>query len=164
MEIKQRKIDRSQQNEQSATTEHNSEDESKTRKRSLVQQLFLDQISANSYVVTRMVFIRLLGFVYTFSFLAAYNQNPMLIGYRGLYPAHIHMQHMKGRVGVWQSPSLFYFLPAMDTSNVALKSVCVIGTLTSLFLLLTGRSNSILLLILWCLQTSLLNIGQLFYG
>jgi hypothetical protein len=131
---------------------------------SYVKQLFLDQISSNTYFYTRILFIRLLGLVYTFSFLAAYHQTPILIGYQGLYPSYIHMKRMKERYGIWQSPSIFYFLPAMDTSDISLRTICVFGTLLGMFLLFTGRCNSIILFILWCFHTSLYNIGQLFYG
>jgi hypothetical protein len=131
---------------------------------SYFHKMFLDQISSNTYFLTRIVFIRLLGLVYTFSFLAAYHQAPILIGYQGLYPSYIHMKRMKERYGIWQSPSIFYFLPAMDTSDSSLRTICALGTLIGMFLLFTGRSNSILLFILWCFHTSLHNIGQLFYG
>ena len=129
-----------------------------------VKEILLDQTSSNTYFYTRILFVRLLGLVYTFSFLAAYHQAPVLIGYQGLYPSYIHMKRMKERYGIWQSPSLFYFLPAMDTSDVSLRSVCALGVLLGMFLLLTGRCNSIILFMLWCFQTSILNIGQLFYG
>ena len=52
----------------------------------------------------------------------------------------------------------------MDTSDVSLRSICAMGIFIGMFLLFTGRCNTIMLVILWCLQTSLLNIGQLFYG
>ena len=128
------------------------------------KKLFLDQTSSNTYFYTRIVFIRLLGLVYTFSFLAAFRQAPVLIGYQGLYPSYLHMNRMKERYGIWQSPSIFYFLPAMDSSDISLRSVCALGTILGMFLLFTGRCNSIVLFILWCLHTSLHNIGQLFYG
>ncbi|UJR22086.1 hypothetical protein I4U23_025152 [Adineta vaga] len=137
--------------------------EEKTLTNSL-RKIFLDQISSNTYFYTRIIFIRLLGLVYTFSFLAAYHQTPILIGYQGLHPAHIHMKRMKERYGIWQSPSIFYFLPSMDTSDSSLRLVNSLGTFLGLFLLFTGRCNSIILFILWCLHTSLHNIGQLFYG
>jgi hypothetical protein len=145
----------------------NSNDEMPTNKSKNffnLQKLFLDQTSSNTYFYTRILFIRLLGLVYTFSFLAAYHQAPVLVGYQGLYPSYIHMKRMKERYGIWQSPSIFYFLPAMDTSDISLRSVCAFGTALGMFLLFTGRCNSIILFILWCLHTSLHNIGQLFYG
>lgn len=129
-----------------------------------VKKIFFDQTSSNTYFYTRIVFIRLLGLVYTFSFLAAYHQTPILIGYQGLYPSNIYMKRMNERYGIWQSPSIFYFLPAMDTSDISLRIICALGTLLGMFLLFTGRCNSIILFILWCFHTSLHNIGQLFYG
>jgi hypothetical protein len=145
----------------------NSKDEMPTNKPNIffnLGKLFLDQTSSNTYFYTRILFIRLLGLVYTFSFLAAYHQTPVLIGYQGLYPSYIHMKRMKERYGIWQSPSIFYFLPAMDTSDISLRTVCAFGTAFGMFLLFTGRCNSIILFILWCFHTSLHNIGQLFYG
>ncbi len=131
---------------------------------SYLKKLFLDQMSSNTYFYTRILFIRLLGLVYTFSFLAAYHQTPVLIGYQGLYPSYIYMKRMKERYGIWQSPSIFYFLPAMETSDLSLRTICALGTFLGMFLLFTGRCNSIILFILWCFHTSLHNIGQLFYG
>lgn len=128
------------------------------------QKLFFDQTSSNTYFYTRILFVRLLGLVYTFSFLAAFRQAPVLIGYQGLYPSYLYMDRMKERYGIWQSPSIFYFLPAMDSSDISLCAVCALGTILGMFLLFTGRCNSIILFILWCLHTSLHNIGQLFYG
>ncbi|CAF0998192.1 unnamed protein product [Rotaria magnacalcarata] len=145
----------------------NSKDVTPTEKNNILsyfQKIFLDQISSNTYFHTRILFVRLLGLVYTFSFLAAYHQAPVLIGYQGLYQSHIHMKQMKERYGIWQSPSMFYFLPWMDTSDISLRTICAAGTLLGIFLLFTGRCNSIILFILWCFQTSILNIGQLFYG
>lgn len=129
-----------------------------------VKRLLIDQISSNTYFHTRILFIRLLGLVYTFSFLAAFHQAPLLIGHQGLYPAYIHMKRMKERYGIWETPSLFYFLPSMDTSDASLRTLCALGSFLGMFILFTGRCNSIILFILWCLQTSILNIGQLFYG
>src|SRR4051794_10304583 len=76
-----------------------------------LQKLFLDQTSSNTYFYTRILFVRLLGLVYTFSFLAAFRQAPVLIGYQGLYPSYLYMNRMKEHHGIWQSPSIFYFLP-----------------------------------------------------
>lgn len=117
-----------------------------------------------TYFLTRILFIRLLGLVYAFSFLAAYHQTPVLIGYQGLYPAYSYMKRVKERYGLWEYPSLFYFLPAMDQSDASLRTIGALGTFLGLFLLWTGRCNAILLFFLWCFHTSLLNIGQLFYG
>lgn len=145
----------------------NSNDMTVTEENSLlsyIKKLFCDQTSSNTYFHTRILFIHLIGLVYTFSFLAAYHQAPILIGYQGLYPSHIYMKRMKERYGLWQAPSIFYFLLSMDTSDVSLRTICALGTFLGMFLLFTGRCNSIILFILWCFQTSLLNIGQLFYG
>lgn len=161
--------DRTSMTKPSASTmkRKNSNDETPTTQPNIIfklQKLFLDQTSSNTYFYTRILFIHLLGLVYTFSFLAAYRQAPVLIGYQGLYPSYLHMNRMKERYGIWQSPSIFYFLPAMDSSDTSLRAVCALGTFLGMFLLFTGRCNSIVLFILWCLHTSLHNIGQLFYG
>jgi hypothetical protein len=177
MELQHRKSQTDKVNENDTTTlmkpsmstkkRKNSMDEMPIEKNTLLsflQNIFLDQTSSNTYYYTRILFIRLLGLVYTFSFLAAYHQAPVLIGYQGLYPSYIHMKRMKERYGIWQSPSIFYFLPAMDTSDTSLRTICALGTLLGIFILFTGRCNSIILFILWCFHTSLHNIGQLFYG
>lgn len=177
MELIRRKSEADKINENDTTTlikpsmstkkRKNSTDEIPTEKNDLLsylKKMFFDQTSSNTYYYTRIIFIRLLGLVYTFSFLAGYHQAPVLIGYQGLYPSHSYMKRMKERYGVWQSPSIFYFLPAMDTSDISLRTICALGTVLGMFLLFTGRCNSIILFILWCFHTSLHNIGQLFYG
>jgi hypothetical protein len=136
----------------------------KNRYLSFMRRICLDQTSSDSFLLTRIIFIRLLGLVYTFSFLAAYHQTPVLIGYQGLYPAYIYMQRIKTYHGLWQSPSLFYFLPDMDTCDLSLRMICGLGIFIGLFILFTGRCNTIMLIVVWCFQTSLLNIGQVFYG
>ncbi|CAF0875788.1 unnamed protein product [Didymodactylos carnosus] len=129
-------------------------------------QLLINQSSSNSYFFTRIIFVHLMGLIYIFSFLAAFNHAPVLIGHKGLYPAYLHIQNMYKNYGSeapWISPSFFYFLP-MESSDIALKTVCAIGTVLGMFMLFTGRCNSIILFLLWCLHMSLYNIGQLFYG
>lgn len=167
MELTQRRSQTNKSIENESTKRKNSSDTISTNQLNMslyFRRLIFDQISSNTYFYTRILFIRLLGLVYTFSFLAAFHQAPVLIGYQGLYPAYMHMKRMKERYGIWQTPSLFYFVSNMDTSDASLRGVCALGTLLGMFLLLTGRCNSIILFILWCFQTSLLNIGQLFYG
>ncbi|CAF1095827.1 unnamed protein product [Rotaria sp. Silwood1] len=177
MELTRRKSQTNKINENDPTTlnkssisndkRKNSNDMAPTEKNNFLfylEKLFLDQVSSNTYFYTRILFVRLLGLIYTFSFLAAYHQTPVLIGYQGLYPSYIYMKRMKEHYGIWQSPSIFYFLPSMDTSDISLRAICALGTLLGMFLLFTGRCNSIILFILWCFQTSLHNIGQLFYG
>lgn len=177
MELTHRKAPAKQEQDSHATTmtkptasskrrRHSSETEVKETRTlfSYLQRICLDQTSSNTYFYTRIVFVRLLGLVYAFSFLAAYRQTPVLIGYQGLYPAHQFMKRMQERHGIWQSPSIFYFLPSLETSDFSLNAVNGVGTLLGLFLLLTGRCNAIILFMLWILHTSLHNIGQLFYG
>ena len=47
----------------------------------------VDDLSLKSYWLTRIVFLRYLGFIYFIAFLISFNQNKELIGSHGLTPA-----------------------------------------------------------------------------
>ena len=49
-------------------------------------------LEAGSYWLTRVLFLRFLGFIYLIAFLVSYNQNKELIGDRGLTPARLYLR------------------------------------------------------------------------
>lgn len=56
----------------------------------------LDDISLESYWLTRIVFLRYLGFIYFIAFLISFNQNKELLGSHGLTPASNFLLNGKG--------------------------------------------------------------------
>ena len=116
------------------------------------------------YWLTRFVLLRLLGFIYFIAFLAAVNQFAPLIGHNGLLPAdrylHRLTEHFGSRAeGFFELPSLFWF----SVSDNALLAVAWTGLALSLLVVL-GYANALLMLALWVLYTSIVNVGQLWYS
>jgi len=114
--------------------------------------------------LTRFVFLRGLGFIYLVAFVSLSHQLIPLLGRNGLYPANQHLDRVIHHYGsTWvsflQAPTLFLF----ESSDKFMYGLSLVGIGMSL-LLLFGFANSILLFLLWCLYTSFVNIGQLFYG
>src|SRR5471030_2952050 len=100
--------------------------------------------SATDYHLTRFLLLRLLGLVYFFAFLAAANQLVPLIGHRGLLPADLYLERL-------------------GDSDPSLQIVSWIGLALSLAVLL-GYANAIVMLLLWILYSSIVNVGQLWYS
>src|SRR5476651_537606 len=120
--------------------------------------------SATDYHLTRFLLLRLLGLVYFFAFLAAANQLVPLIGHRGLLPADLYLERLGDHfgspfAGFLQIPSLFW----IGDSDPSLQIVSWIGLALSLAVLL-GYANAIVMLLLWILYSSIVNVGQLWYS
>lgn len=116
------------------------------------------------YWLTRFVLLRLLGFLYFMAFLVAVRQLVPLIGHDGLSPVDTYLslgaRPFALRVdGFIQAPTLFW----MGCSDGALLTVSWIGLLLSLVVML-GYANSLIMLALWTLYTSVVNVGQIWYG
>jgi hypothetical protein len=116
------------------------------------------------YWLTRFVLLRLLGFIYFIAFLAAVNQLAPLIGHDGLLPAdrylHSLAEHFGSRTeGFFELPSVFWF----SVSDTALLAVAWTGLALSLLVVL-GYANALVMLALWFLYTSIVNVGQLWYS
>ena len=120
--------------------------------------------SGESFGVTRTVFLRALAFVYAIAFLVGFNQAPALIGDDGLLPVRPFLRDLAegagGRgAGFWVDPSLFW----VANSSLAFQVVCAIGIAVAVAVML-GATNAVLQLVLWVIQLSLVNVGQLFWG
>ena len=120
--------------------------------------------SSSRYWLTRFVILRLLGLVYFFAFLAAANQLVPLVGHRGLLPADLYLDRLGEYFGTpfagfLQIPSLFW----LNVSDQSLQIVSWIGVALSLAVLL-GYANALVMLLLWILYSSIVNVGQLWYS
>src|SRR6201997_1562256 len=118
----------------------------------------------NSYWLTRVVILRLLGFVYAVAFLVAANQLVPLIGEHGLTPATHFLNEVQTQLGsrsagMLRVPTLFWF----GISDDALPIFSWIGFALSL-VVLGGYANAILLAVLWAMYMSIVHIGQIWYG
>jgi hypothetical protein len=120
---------------------------------------------AERYTLTRFWILRLLGLVYFVAFFAALRQIVPLVGRDGLYPAQAYLERLAivhGGAGAAfaTKPTLFWLTGATDG---ALLAVSAVGAALSLVVLF-GGTNAVLQLALWALYTSIVNVGQLFYG
>jgi hypothetical protein len=115
-----------------------------------------------TYRLTRFVFLRFLGLIYTVAFAVACNQLVPLVGHHGLLPADQFLPRVKETLGgeaVMRLPTLFWF----GASDAALSAVSYAGFALSL-LVLGGFANAIILFLLWLLYLSIVQAGQLFWG
>ncbi|CAI8055772.1 Lipase maturation factor 1 [Geodia barretti] len=131
------------------------------------------EIQPGSYWLTRIVFIRALGFVYFAAFLVALNQNKELVGKNGLLPTpsflarwRQHLQ-MPDNVSVTMEavkavPTLMWWVPEEDT-DLALDAMAYTGLAISGVLVLFGAGNAVMFTILWALYHSIINVGQTWY-
>jgi hypothetical protein len=116
------------------------------------------------YWLTRFVILRFLGFIYFVAFLVAVKQLIPLIGHDGLLPADTYLddvaRHFGSRSnGFTEIPTLFW----LNVSDGALLAVAWTGLILSL-VVLCGYANGLLMLALWALYMSIINVGQLWYG
>lgn len=119
---------------------------------------------SNEYRLTRVVFLRCLGLVYSVAFLGLALQLAPLLGERGLLPAHLYLARIESAFGEgWPS---FFQVPTLmwlDVGDTFMAILAWAGLCLAL-MLLAGWSSGLHLLALWVLYTSFVNIGQLFYG
>lgn len=116
------------------------------------------------YWLTRIIFLRFLGLIYFIAFFSLSHQIEPLIGENGLLPARQYLDRVKSHSG--EGLNSFKVVPTIfwaDCSDATLISACRAGVALSL-LLVMGFDNALLLAALWVIYSSLVNVGQLFYG
>ena len=116
------------------------------------------------YWLTRFVFLRFLGGMYFVAFLILVNQGLPLIGENGLLPAInfidiVGSRHESTFAAFLKIPSLFWF----HLSDSIIMTCAWAGTILA-FLVLIGFANVPILLALWVLYMSFVNVGQTWYG
>lgn len=120
--------------------------------------------STSDYWLTRFVFLRILGMVYLFGFLSLAHQAVPLIGSNGLLPADNYLDAVgsgfdSGLDAFVEFPTLFW----LHISDSLLKILAWVGVLLSIVVVL-GFANVPILLVMWFLYFSFVNIGQTWYG
>lgn len=118
----------------------------------------------NGYWLTRFVLLRFLGFIYFIAFLVAANQLVPLVGHNGLLPADLYLQNLTDHfgsrgAGFLELPSLFW----LGISDLGLRLVAWTGVALSLAVV-CGYANIFVMLALWGLYMSIVNVGQLWYS
>jgi hypothetical protein len=115
-----------------------------------------------TYRITRFVFLRFLGLIYTVAFAVASQQLVPLVGSDGLLPVAPFLERVKGALGgeAWvRLPTLFW----LGASDRALAAVAYVGLALAL-VVLGGFANSLVLFLLWLFYLSIVRAGQLFWG
>ncbi|MEQ2311835.1 hypothetical protein AMECASPLE_024630 [Ameca splendens] len=127
-------------------------------------------LQPGTFWLTRIVLLRSVAFIYFVAFMVAYNQNKQLIGENGLMPCKSYLNSVKryvgGKIGLAAlayTPSVLWFLDwsSMDTN---LDCIALLGMALSGFVLVTGMANMVIMVTLWVLYHSLVNVGQLWYS
>ena len=120
--------------------------------------------SPETYWLTRLVMLRLLGAVYAVAFLAAANQIVPLIGSHGLTPLHLFLSYVQDHYGSAADgfvhfPSLFWFAHSDGvlriTAWIGFALACVV---------VAGYANAMVMAALWVLYMSYVHVGQDWYG
>jgi hypothetical protein len=123
------------------------------------------QTGADSYHLTRLWIIRGLGFIYFVAFAIIFFQGRAMFGVRGLLPMDPFIAQAIGQLGgdpitaFEKLPSLFYFIQG-DYWYAVFGVLGMIGG----GVLMAGLANVPILIILWLLQSSFVNSGQLFFS
>ncbi len=126
----------------------------------LVRILWGKQVEPPSYILTRWVFLRLLGVIYLIAFVSLWRQLAGLIGSRGILPAAEFLRFVKSSLG----PERYWLLPTLawvSPSDGFLKFLALGGAVGSL-LLIAGVATMPVLAILWLSYLSLATVGQVF--
>jgi hypothetical protein len=91
---------------------------------------------ADGYLWPRWLFLRSLGLIFFSAFFSLAFQIHGLIGERGILPATAYLQQLSGLMGavekIWYAPTLFW----INSSDVALSIVIVLGFVASILLVL----------------------------
>jgi hypothetical protein len=119
---------------------------------------------AEGWWLTRFVILRLLGGVYAVAFLCAAKQIVPLIGSHGLLPVGSFLDAVREQLGSsWRAfaalPSLFW----LDHSDAALRALAWTGFALSCAVA-GGYANAVLMAVLWVLYSSIVHVGQDWYG
>ena len=114
------------------------------------------------YVVTRWLFLRLLGLVYLIAFWSLLVQIPGLIGRRGILPAEDYLDEVQAntdRERYWQFPTLAW----INAGDSFLKGIAATGAVLSALVLL-GVDSAPIMFALWALYLSLSTVSRDFLG
>ena len=112
------------------------------------------------YVLTRDVYLRLLGVVYGIAFISLWTQIHGLVGSTGILPVADYLDAVREQLGsaaYWRLPTLCW----ISSSDGFLTALCAAGTVLSV-LLIARIAPLIVLFLLWATYLSLSIAGQVF--
>ncbi|XP_065065932.1 lipase maturation factor 1-like [Rhopilema esculentum] len=126
-------------------------------------------VESGTYWLTRVLYLRYLAFIYFIAFLVALKQNKQLIGKQGLLPANKFIEQINAHFGndvkasFYAVPSLLIFLDK-ESIDTWLDAIAYLGIALSLIVFICGGSNILVMVLLWLLYHSLVNVGQRWYS
>ncbi len=123
-------------------------------------RLRLESLGPPVYLLTRRLFLVLLGFVYLAAFLSAWVQVDGLIGEHGISPALRLLEEREeiaGAARFWRLPTLLWLWPA----DAGLHLLCALGVGSAL-LLVAGLAPRAVATTLWLLYLSLVSVSGIF--
>jgi len=119
--------------------------------------------TGTSYRLGRTLFLRLLGLIYAFAFLAAARQFGPLIGAQGLLPVGQFLNRVSAAL---PDPARYLAVPSLfwiGHSDAVLSAAAWTGVALSLAVA-AGFADAPILFAMWALYASFVHVGQLFYG
>ncbi|HVU10076.1 MAG TPA: lipase maturation factor family protein [Phototrophicaceae bacterium] len=120
-------------------------------------------LGPHRYVLSRWLFLRVLGLIYLVAFLSLAVQIRGLIGSQGILPITEYLQRI---AAVYPTPDRYVAFPTLvwiNSSDAFLQALCIGGALLAVLLILDIATIPALAL-LWLLYLSLFNAGQDFLG
>lgn len=114
--------------------------------------------------------LRYVAFIFCVAFLVALHQNRALIGKNGLLPANQVLDSIKHSHGdetltlLQVAPTILWFFNYRDTIDVLLDGLAYVGLALSAFVLIWGAGNIPMILIIWIIYHSIVNVGQRWYS
>lgn len=126
----------------------------------ITRWLWGSSVLPSSFVLSRWLFLRLLGVIYLIAFLSMGSQVQTLMGSQGIAPAAEYLERVHERLGgegLWRVPTAAWW--SADDSSLAL--LCQGGAVLSL-LLVFDVAPAIMLALLWASYLSLTTIGPPF--
>ncbi|XP_071089721.1 lipase maturation factor 1-like [Haliotis cracherodii] len=127
-------------------------------------------LDKGTFWLTRIIILRSFGFVYSIAFLVALDQNKQLIGINGLLPANQYLNDIvKKTDGInWEAcntcPSIIWLFSYDTHLDQILDYLAYTGLALSLFLVIRGAANWFIMLALWVIYHSIVNVGQKWYS
>jgi lipase maturation factor 1 len=126
----------------------------------VTRALWGDDLGPHSYILSRWLFLRLLGVVYFIAFLSFCIQLPALIGSNGILPTESFLDVVKSNLGIkayWLVPTFAWF----NAHDWFLEFLAVGGVFLSI-LIVFGILTMPMLVVSWIFYMSLVSAGQVF--
>ncbi|XP_076615184.1 lipase maturation factor 1 isoform X1 [Chaetodon auriga] len=165
--VRKRRVD---SNKPETKSDDNGEDNGGDLGKDTETEKSLQALQTGTYWLTRIVLLRSVAFIYFVAFSVAYSQNKQLIGEHGLMPCKNYLNSVKryvgGKIGMAAfayTPSILWLLDWSDM-DANLDAIALVGMALSAFVLVTGMANMVIMVTLWVLYHSLVNVGQLWYS